>query len=245
MKVKGTYFQNSADQPLVYGEVETINPPRRKLRGLEEKQGIIAESAFVGFCGTDFELMHMGQRGQLNAKFPAGQKRLINGHEGLVWVPSENRFAIVLIRGGNSYDPTRYTEEESYFEYGCDGADGLFSDMNYYHPDMLLKIPDGYVKDGKIPLSLCKKLVFADPYACMIFQRERMEDLGEAHNFRVKMAQYHCSESEAREIARRETFQRVCIFGLGTTGMFIGDLIRQRYHDAKIVFVARSDEDSP
>ena len=71
MKVKGTYFQNSADQPLVYGEVETINPPRRKLRGLEEKQGIIAESAFVGFCGTDFELMHMGQRGQLNAKFPA------------------------------------------------------------------------------------------------------------------------------------------------------------------------------
>ena len=36
MKVKGTYFQNSADQPLVYGEVETINPPRRKLRGLEE-----------------------------------------------------------------------------------------------------------------------------------------------------------------------------------------------------------------
>lgn len=245
MKVKGTYFQNSADQPLVYGEVETINPPRRKLRGLEEKQGIIAESAFVGFCGTDFELMHMGQRGQLNAKFPAGQKRLINGHEGLVWVPSENRFAIVLIRGGNSYDPTRYTEEESYFEYGCDGADGLFSDMNYYHPDMLLKIPDGYVKDGKIPLSLCKKLVFADPYACMIFQRERMEDLGEAHNFRVKMAQYHCSESEARDIARRETFQRVCIFGLGTTGMFIGDLIRQRYPDAKIVFVARSDEDSP
>ena len=117
--------------------------------------------------------------------------------------------------------------------------------MNYYHPDMLLKIPDGYVKDGKIPLSLCKKLVFADPYACMIFQRERMEDLGEAHNFRVKMAQYHCSESEAREIARRETFQRVCIFGLGTTGMFIGDLIRQRYPDAKIVFVARSDEDSP
>ena len=24
----------------------------------------------------------------------------------------------------------------------------------------LLKIPDGYVKDGKIPLSLCKKLDF-------------------------------------------------------------------------------------
>ena len=63
---------------------------------------------------------------------------------------------------------------------------------------MLLKIPDGYVKDGKIPLSICKKLVFSDPYACMIFQRERMEDIGEAQNFRVKMAQYKCSEAEAR-----------------------------------------------
>ena len=110
---------------------------------------------------------------------------------------------------------------------------------------MLLKIPDGYVKDGKIPLTLAKKLVFSDPYACMIFQRERMEDLGEAHNFRVKMAEHRCTEAEAREIARKETFQRVCIFGLGTTGMFIGDLIRQKYPEAKIVFVARSEEDSP
>lgn len=245
MIVKGTYFQNSKEAPLAYGNVEIINPPRRKLRGLEEKEGILAESAFVGFCGTDFELMHMGQRLALSAKFPQGTNRLINGHEGLVWVPSQNRFAIVLIRGGNSYDPTRFTEEETYFEYGCDGADGLFSDQNYYHPDMLLKIPDGYVKNGKIPLSLAKKLVFADPYACMIFQRERMEDLGEAHNFRVKMAEFHCSESQAREIARKDTFQRVCIFGLGTTGMFIGDLIRQKYPEAKIVFVARSDAESP
>lgn len=241
MIVKGTYFQSSQEQPLVYGDVELINPKRRRLRGEPEKEGILAESVLVGFCGTDFELMHMGQRGELTSKFPEGRDFFINGHEGLVWIPSENRFAIVLIRGGNSYDPTRYTEEETYFEYGCDGADGLFSDMNYYHPDMLLKIPDGYVKDGKIALSLAKKLVFSDPYACMIFQRERMEDLGEAHNFRVKMAQYHCNEAEAREIARKETFQRVCIFGLGTTGMFIGDLIHQKYPNAKIVLVARSE----
>ena len=110
---------------------------------------------------------------------------------------------------------------------------------------MLLEIPDGYVKDGKISLSLCKKLVFSDPYACMIFQRERMEDLGEAHNFRVKMAEYKCTEAKAREIARKETFARVCIFGLGTTGMFIGDVIHQTYPDANIVFVARSEENSP
>lgn len=243
--VKATYFQNNPLQPLVYGEVERINPPRQRLRGEAEKPGIEAESVFVGFCGTDWELMHMGQRGMLQAKFPAGTNRLINGHEGLVWVPSQQRFAIVLIRGGNSYDPTRYTEEESYFEYGCDGADGLFSDQNYYHPDMLLSIPDGHVQNGKISLSMAKKLVFADPYACMIFQRERMEDLGEAHNFRVKMAQHHCSEQEARRIAREETFSRVCIFGLGTTGMFIGDLTRQKYPHARIVFVARSEEDSP
>lgn len=245
MTVKGTYFQNSKENPLVYGDIELMNPPRRRLRGEQEKEGILAESVLVGFCGTDYELMHMGERGELAAKFPEGKNRLVNGHEGVVWVPSENRFAIVLIRGGDSYDPTRYTEDETYFEYGCDKADGLFSDMNYYNPDMLLKIPDGYVKNGKIPLSLAKKLVFSDPYACMIFQRERMEDLGEAHNFRVKMAQYGCDEAEARKIAKEETFQRVCIFGLGTTGMFIGDLIRQKYPKAKIVFVARSEAESP
>ena len=244
MKVKATWFQNSNTEPLVYGEADIDNRRRRRLRGEPEKEGILAESVFVGFCGTDFELMHMGMRGELTPKFPEGRNRLINGHEGLVWVPSENRFAIVLIRGGNSYDPTRYTEEESYFEYGCDQADGLFSDCNYYHPDMLLKVPDGYVKDGKMALSLAKKLVFADPYACMIFQRERMEDLGEAHNFRVKMARYKCSEAEARDIAKKETFDRVCVFGLGTTGMFCADLIRQRYPEARIVFVARSSEQS-
>lgn len=245
MIVKGTYFQNSEERPLVYGDVEIINPRRRRLRGEEEKEGILAETVLAGFCGTDFELMRMGQKHALAAKFPEGRNRLVNGHEGVVWVPSQNRFAIVLIRGGNSYDPTRFTEEETYFEYGCDKADGLFSDQNYYHPDMLLRIPDGYVKDGRIPLSLAKKLVFSDPYACMIFQRERMEDLGEAHNFRVKMAQHHCSEAEARELARKETFSRVCVFGLGTTGMFCADLIRRKYPDSKIVFVARSEADSP
>lgn len=244
MIVKGTYFQNSKEQPLVYGDVEIINPKRKRLRGEDEKEGILAESVIVGFCGTDKELMHMGEEGKLTSKFPEGQNRLINGHEGIVWVPSQNRFAIVLIRGGNSYDPTRYTEEESYFEYGCDGADGLFSDKNYYHPDMLLDIPQGYVKNGKLALSLAKKLVFPDPYACMIFQRERLEDLGEAQNFRVEMAIHKCTEAEARIIAKKNTFKRVCIFGLGTTGMFVGDLISKKYPESKIVFVGRSKKDS-
>ncbi len=244
MKVKGTYFQNDPHRPIVYGDVEIENPPRRRLRGEEEKKGILAKTVIAGFCGTDYTLMKMGQAGELTEKFPAGQKRLVNGHEGVVYVPSENRFAIVLIRGGDSYDPTRYTEEESYFEYGCDKADGLFSDENYYHPDMLLRLPEGIGEDGKLPLAYAKRFVFSDPYACMIFQLERMEDLGAAHNFRVVMAREKCSVGEAYEIARKETFDRVVIFGLGTTGLFLGDQIRRHYPKARIVFVARSEADS-
>lgn len=244
MIVKGTYFQNDADRPLVYGDVEITNVKRKRLRGEEEKEGILCEPVMVGFCGTDNELMHMGSEGRLGAKFPEGKNRLINGHEGIVWVPSENRFAIVLIRGGDSYDPTRYTEDETYFEYGCDQADGLFADKQYFHPDMLLPIPDGYVKDGKLALSFAKKMVFPDPFACMLFQLERMEDLGSAHNFRVTMRKHCCGEEEARRIAKEEVFERTVIFGLGTTGMFIGDLILRKHPDAKVLFVARSPKDS-
>lgn len=38
MIVKGTYFQNSEEKPLVYGDVEIHNIPRRRLRGEEEKE---------------------------------------------------------------------------------------------------------------------------------------------------------------------------------------------------------------
>ena len=245
MIVKGTYFQNDAEKPLVYGDVEITNIKRRRLRGEEEKEGVLCEPVMVGFCGTDNELMHMGQEGRLGAKFPEGTSRLVNGHEGIVWVPSENRFAIVLIRGGDSYDPTRYTEDETYFEYGCDKADGLFCDKQYFNPDMLLPIPDGYVENGKLKLSFAKKMVFPDPFGCMLFQLERMEDLGSAHNFRVAMKKYKCGEEEARRIAKEEIFDRTVIFGLGTTGMFIGDLILRNHKDAKVLFVARSPKDSP
>ncbi len=245
MTVKGTYFQNDPERPLVYGDVEIKNVKRQRLRGEELKEGLLCEPVLVGFCGTDNELMHMGSEGRLSAKFPEGENRLINGHEGIVWVPDENRFAIVLIRGGDSYDPTRYTEDETYFEYGCDKADGLFADKQYFNPDMLLKIPDGYVKDGKLDIEFAKKMVFPDPYACMLFQLERMEDLGSAHNFRVAMKKYKCDEQTARVKAKEEVFDRTVIFGLGTTGMFIGDLICRNHKDAKVLFVARSSEDSP
>lgn len=244
MKAYGTYFVNDEKNPLRYGEINLINPPRQRLRSEDKKVGIEAIPVFCGFCGTDFELMKMGTRGLLDKKFPEGQSRLINGHEGVVWVPSENRFAIVLIRGGDSFDPTRFTEDETYFEYGCDGADGIFCDKGYFNPDMLLHLPTEYENLMKLPLSLAKRLVFSDPYACAVFQYERMCDIGEAQNFRVETAKHKCDETTARKLAVKSTFDRVVIFGLGTTGLFIGDQIRRNQRDANILFVARSGENS-
>lgn len=242
MKTYGTYFQNDETNPIKYGEINLINPERQRLRGEPLLKGIEAFPVFQGFCGTDYELMKMGRENNLSHKFPEGENRLINGHEGVVWVPSENRFAIVLIRGGDSYDPTRYTEDETYFEYGCDRADGLFCDKNYFNPDMLLHLPEKYERLEKLPLSVAKKLSFADPYACAIFQLERMEDLGEAQNFRVEMAKHKCSETEARKLAKDNVFARVVVFGLGMTGLFIADQIKRNHPNAQILFVGRSDE---
>ncbi len=242
MKTYGTYFQNDEKLPVKYGEINLINPPRQRLRGEALFEGVEAYPVFQGFCGTDFELMKMGRAGELSPKFPEGENRLINGHEGVVWVPSENRFAIVLIRGGDSFDPTRYTEDETYFEYGCDKADGLFCDKNYFNPQMLLHLPEKYEGLNRLPLSVAKKLSFADPYACAIFQLERMEDLGEAQNFRVEMAKNKCSETEARALAKKSIFRKTVVFGLGMTGLFIADQIRRHYPEAEILFVGRSDE---
>lgn len=245
MKTFATYFQNDPVKPIAYGEVELYNPKRKRLRGETEKTGVEAWPVFCGVCGTDFELMHMGMEGRLGAKFPEGTARLINGHEGVVWVPEQNRFAIVLIRGGDSYDPTRYTEEERYFEYGCDQADGIFCDRGFFHPDMLLPLPERYAGCRKLPLEVAKRLSFADPYACAIFQLERMEDLGSAHNFRVEMAKNKCSEEEGRRLAKEHIFDKVVIFGLGMTGLFMADQIRRGYPNAKILLVGRSAELSP
>lgn len=244
MKTYGTYFQNDKEKPIKYGEVNLINPKRQRLRGEPLLEGVEVFPVFQGFCGTDFELMKMGRDGKFLPKFPEGENRLINGHEGVVWVPSENRFAIVLIRGGDSYDPTRYTEDETYFEYGCDKADGLFCDRNYFNPDMLLHLPEKYNGLSKLPLSVAKKLSFADPYACAIFQLERMEDIGEAQNFRVEMAKHKCSEQEARALAKDNIFSKTVVFGLGMTGLFIADQIRRHHPKADILFVGRSDENS-
>lgn len=37
MKTYATYFQNDEKQPLCYGEINLINPPRQRLRGEEKR----------------------------------------------------------------------------------------------------------------------------------------------------------------------------------------------------------------
>ncbi|SET40563.1 Threonine dehydrogenase [Natronincola peptidivorans] len=241
MKTTATYFMNNKNKPLQFGEIDIENSLRKRLRGENIKQGILCEPVCVGFCGTDYELFKMSEEEELQGKLPDGKNRLINGHEGVVYIPSQKKFAVVLIRGGDSWDPTRYSEDEEYFEYGCDKADGMMAKQNFFHPDMLLPIPEKYIKENKIPLSLAKKLTFADPYACGIFQLERMEDLGSAHNFRIELARHKCTEEEARKIAQQKIFERVVIFGFGTTGMFIADNIIRRYPKSKIVFIGREE----
>ena len=55
---------------------------------------------------------------------------------------------------------------------------------------------------------------------------------------------FYINNKLCREIAKEEIFERTVIFGLGTTGMFIGDLISKKYPNANILFIARSPEDS-
>ena len=49
MVVKGTYFQNSEQNPLVYGDVEISNIPRRRLRGEEERKESLQKVFWLDF----------------------------------------------------------------------------------------------------------------------------------------------------------------------------------------------------
>ncbi len=241
MKTTGTYLVNDPNRPLRFGEVNLINPPRRERRGLPLRKGVKCRTVMTGFCGTDWELLQMGRRGELAPKFPPEQKRLINGHEGVVWVPDEQRYAIVLIRGGDAYDPSRFEGDESYFEYGCDRADGLMSHEDYYHPDMLLQIPEEHLPKGeKLSRQIARRLVFSDPMSCMMFQRERVEDLLVGHNWRLYAAR-GLDQGQAFETAIHDGFARVVIYGLGGTGILGAIAIKEKYPHANIVTVGRSE----
>jgi hypothetical protein len=240
-KTVGSHLVNDAERAIRFGEVHLLNPPRRERRGLAEKLGIQCSTVVTGFCGSDWNLMMMGRQGLLGPKFPPGQQRLINGHEGVVWVPEQNRYAVVLIRGGDAYDPSRFEADETYFEYGCDQADGLMCFEGFFHPDMLLEIPREHLPLGaKLTRRLAHRLVFADPMACMLFQVERCEDLLVGHNWRVYAAR-GLDHPRAMNEAVHEGFARVVIYGLGTTGLLGAVAIKEKYPHAKIVAVGRSD----
>ena len=50
LKSYGTYFQNDPERPLVYGEVELINPPRQRLRGEPLKEGVLVYPVLWAFA---------------------------------------------------------------------------------------------------------------------------------------------------------------------------------------------------
>ena len=50
LKTNATYFVNDAQRPLRYGEINLINPPRRRLRGEPLKERVEAIPVFCGFC---------------------------------------------------------------------------------------------------------------------------------------------------------------------------------------------------
>ena len=133
-------------------------------------------------------------------------------------MPSQDRYAVLLIRGGEAADPSRFEGGESYFEYGCDQADGLMSRDGFFHPDMLLEIPRGHLPPGaRLSRKLAWRLTFADPLACMLFQRERCEDLPAGHNGACTQALP--GARPAMDTAVRDGLSRVVIYGLGTTGL--------------------------
>jgi threonine dehydrogenase-like Zn-dependent dehydrogenase len=118
------------------------------------------------------------------------------------------------------------------------------SHQGYYHPDMLLEIPVAHLPQGSgLTRQLGMRLSFSDPMACMIFQRERIEDLLVGHNWRLFAARGIDRETAMSE-AVRDGFARVVIYGLGSTGLLGAIAIKEKHPNARIIAVARSAPDS-
>jgi len=239
----GSYVVNDRERPIRFGEVEIENRETRATLKHERRKGILCHTVITGFCGSDYEFMKMGRELNFSHKFPAGKNRLINGHEGVLYVPEWKKFAVLSVRGGEAVDPSRFRDDETYFEYGCDKIDGIMSYEGFFNPDLLIPLSDKMLSScGKIPLSLAKKLCFADPAACVLFQKERIRDLLSAHNFRLYLTE-GLHEEAAREKAFREGFQRVVIFGCGGTGLPAAMLLGGDTTGSMVV-VARGSEDT-
>ncbi len=216
---EGTFLVNDNLNPIQFGELRIKNKAKKTNKYSNPKKGILVKNVMTGFCGTDLKLMEKGEREEL-ITLPEGEKRLINGHEVIAYNPENKKYSVLLVRGGDAEDPTRFREDESIFEYGC-SEDGGMCYESFYHPDMLLDIPKrAFEREGKLTERMAKRLIFSDPYACAIFHRERIEDIASAHNYRLFIREEDNKE-KARLKAIKEIYKRVVIFGAGTTGFFM------------------------
>lgn len=247
-KTESIYLVNDKKEPVRYGMVNIEAEPSRASSEHKMRDPVMATTVITGFCGTDYELMEMGMKKKLSEKFPPYQKRLIPGHEGVVYIPDFDRYGIVYLRRTTDRDPTRYGDGHSMTEYGCHQADGIMSKIGYFNPDVVAMVPEDIIpKGGKITLEQAKKLVLAEPYACLLFLKERVEDIIEGHNFRLFLNKRRTLDS-ARKMARDRVYDRVVIFGCGTIGavaaFLISNYIKEMKLDSKIVAVDIANEKS-
>jgi len=210
---------NDKYNPIRYSEVRIKSKLKQTDKYNPPSKEVLAKNVITGFCGTDIKLMEMGEKRILTSNFPKGENRLINGHEVIAYNPKTKNYGVLLARGGNSDEPTRFKDDETIFEYGC-SEDGGMCYESFYHPDMLLDIPKKALnKNGKLKEDIAKRLIFSDAYACAMFQRERIEEIAFGHNYRLFLKE-EGNEKKAKEKAIKEIYKRVVVFGPGTTGFF-------------------------
>lgn len=248
-KTEALYLMDG-ERPARFGQVTVHNVPTQ-CDGLHEiRPGVPAETVIAAVCGSDLEYVALARKGRLHEKYPPGRQRLINGHEGLLWVPSEERYGILHVRGGSDPDPTRYAEGQLLFEYGCHRADGLFSRTGFFNPDMILPLPTGAVTDDqKLDRKLALRMLFSDTCACVLFLAERIQDVAAGHNWRLFKDQAHGDRLEAERLAVQQAFTRVLITGCGTSGflaaLLFDRLLEELDADGRILVASGVAEDNP
>ena len=101
LKTEALYMVNHKLNPARYGKIEISNTNTRASGFHRSKKGILCRTVATGICGSDLMFLNMGRRNELEKIFPPGKKRLIIGHEGVIYVPQMKRYAVLNIRGGS------------------------------------------------------------------------------------------------------------------------------------------------
>lgn len=245
LKTEALYLVNDSNYPARYGEIDLQNVKTQATAQHRPRKGILCRTVATGICGSDLMFIEMGQKSELEKIFPPGSRRLIIGHEGVIYVPQEKTYAVLNIRGGSGSDPSRYGDREILFEHGCYKRDGLMCKEGLFNPDMIIPVSRKFLPaKKKISLSLAKRLVFCDPYACSLFVKERVEDIALGHNYRIFRKEAG-SKEKAFRLAKDKIFDRTVIFGYGTIGLMLALVLNKSFPGRKkrIVAVGRSHPD--